>query len=83
MMDEARRHPDIFTDEEAAAYLHLDGPQSLEIIRRNYGLSGYRPAGKGYLYWREDLDNAALAMFGRRPAIRERQVLKLAGRFGS
>lgn len=75
---EALKHPDIFTPAEAVEYLHLDGPDQLETVRREYGLVGFRPVGKGFLYWREDLDKAAERMFGR--AKQEPAQLRLAGR---
>lgn len=61
------RHPDVFTPPEAAAYLGFQSPRSLETIRENYGLTGYR-VGKEYLYHREDLDACVLRMFGRERA---------------
>lgn len=60
-----RRHPDLFTAEEAAAYLHLDSVEQLRNLRDNYGLQGYPGVGKGFMYWREDLDNCALRIVGR------------------
>lgn len=64
---ENRRHPDIFTPEEAAEYLHLDSVRSLDTLRAEYGLIGHRGLGQGFLYSREDLDNAWLAYIGKRP----------------
>lgn len=60
-----RRHPDIFTAEEAVAYLHLESVRSLDTLRDEGLLTGHRPVGKGYLYHREDLDTCALKMFGK------------------
>ncbi len=69
-MSEARKHPDLFTREEAAAYLHLSSVRSLETLRKppekgGFGLSGHRPTGRGYLYHREELDKVALRMIGK------------------
>lgn len=60
-----RRHPDLFTPAEAAAYLHLDSEKSLETLRKDYGLAGHAGVSKGFMYWREDLDNVALRIVGR------------------
>jgi hypothetical protein len=59
-----RRHPNIFTAAEAAAYLGLDSERSLETLRRDFHLIGHRPAGKAYLYWKAELDRVAAKMFG-------------------
>jgi hypothetical protein len=66
-----RRHPDVFTDEEAAAYLHAPSPRSLETIRRDFGLVGHQLFGKSFLYHREDLDAVVLRMFGKDRAKKE------------
>ena len=60
-----RRHPDLFTAEEAIVYLHLDGERALRTLRDDYGLVGHPGVGKGFMYWREDLDRAALRIVGR------------------
>jgi hypothetical protein len=74
------RHPDLFTPEEAAAYLHLDGVRGLETLRREYGLVGYAGVNKSFLYHREDLDAVARRMCGKDRQWRERGSggLKLA-----
>ena len=77
-MDETRKHPDLFTAEEAAAYLHLESVNSLRTMRDQFGLIGH-PAGKGFVYWREDLDNTALRIVGRSPmAAKPSQKLRMA-----
>lgn len=67
-MSETRKHPDLFTPDEAAEYLHLDSVRGLDTLRKDFGLTGYAGVGKSYLYWREDLDNVALKIVGRDPA---------------
>lgn len=62
---EVARHPDLFTPEEAAVYLHLDSVRSLEILRTDFGLVGHKGVGKSYIYHREDLDAVALRMVGK------------------
>lgn len=59
-------HPLIYTAEEARVYLRLESVEQLEVYRREYGLTGFRPVGKGYSYWREDLDAAAAKAYGRK-----------------
>jgi hypothetical protein len=59
-----RRHHDVFTPVEAAAYLGFDSHRSLETVREHYGLLGHR-VGKCYLYHRADLDACVLRMFGK------------------
>jgi hypothetical protein len=75
------RHPLIYTAEEAAAYLRLESPDQLEIYRRSYGLTGFRPAGKGYSYWKDDLDRAAAKAYGQDQVENRtaRRQLRLAG----
>lgn len=53
-MSSDRRHPDLFTAEEAAAYLRLASERSLETLREQWGLRPL-PIGRG-LYHRRDLD---------------------------
>lgn len=48
------KHPDLFTADEAAAYLRLPSDRSLETVRDKYGLRPL-PLGQG-LYHRADLD---------------------------
>ena len=56
-MIEPRRHPDLFTPDEAAAYLALKSPCALETIRKRYGLAPIA-WGKKHVYHRADLDAA-------------------------
>lgn len=56
-MTEPRRHPDLFTAEEAAAYLALESDRSLETIRERFGLHPIS-LGKRHIYHRADLDAA-------------------------
>jgi hypothetical protein len=74
-----RRHPDVFTAEEAVAYLHLEGEGSLDWL---VGKSFLRreKVGRVYLYHREDLDACARLMFGKEP---ELAPLRSAGRRAS
>lgn len=64
-METNRKHPDLFTAEEAAEYLHLESPRGLETLRQNFGLVGYNGVNRSLLYWREDLDKCALRVVGR------------------
>jgi len=59
-----RRHPDLFSEEEAATYLCLEGPRSLEWVREHFGLVNF-VFGRRPVYHREDLDVAARRMTGR------------------
>lgn len=68
----ARKHPDLFTPEEAAEYLHLDGTRSLETLREKFGLIGYPGVNKAYLYYRDDLDACAMKLVGRHKQQEER-----------
>lgn len=61
----ARKHPDLFTPEEAAAYLHLDSVRGLETLRLRYGLVGYSGVNKSLMYFRADLDACALRIVDR------------------
>lgn len=66
MVMENRKHPDLFTPEEAVAYLHLDpevGSRTLETLREKYGLVG-QPLGRGYMYHRANLDALVARIFG-------------------
>jgi hypothetical protein len=70
-MNEPRKHPDIFTAEEAAEYLHLDrdkGEQTLKTLREKGVLTGFW-LGPGLMYHRRDLDRAADVIFGVTTAI--------------
>jgi hypothetical protein len=79
--DRPAQHPLIYTAEEARVYLRLESVDQLEVYRREYGLTGFRPVGKGYSYWREDLDAAAAKAFGRKEVENRTQgrQLRLAG----
>ena len=63
-MNEARRHPDLFTPEEAAAYLCVEVAQ-LPTLKKDFGLLGHS-VGKATVYWRKDLDAAAFKIVGLR-----------------
>lgn len=77
-MSGERMHPNLFSPEEAAAYLHLDSPATLDTFRGKGWLRGH-PAGKRLVYWREDLDDCALRIVGITPPARaERKPMKLA-----
>jgi hypothetical protein len=75
-----RRHPDLFTPDEAAEYLHLEGPQCLAALRDAYQLTGRR-VGKGFMYHREELDTCALRIFDKDAQwqAHEQPRLKLSG----
>lgn len=59
----ARLHADLFTPAEAAAYLRLCGPDSLQALREHEGLVAVK-LGKGYLYHRHHLDAFVERFFG-------------------
>lgn len=61
------KHPDIFTREEAAVYLHAKSVRSIETIEENFGLVGIVPFGKEKLFHRSELDRVTLKMFGLDP----------------
>lgn len=68
-MEQARKHPDVFTGEEAIAYLHLDAltddpDRTLETLRANHGLCGQRIGARGFLYHRASLDALIDRAFG-------------------
>lgn len=58
-----RRHPDLFTRDEAAAYLHLETAETLRWLEEQGWLTGYM-VGKVKMYHRRDLDACAFKMFG-------------------
>jgi hypothetical protein len=81
-MAEDRKHPDLFTAEEAAAYLRLDCIETLARLRKDFGLVGFTGINKSMVYWREDLDKCALRIVGRDLAHRHETgqgTLKIAG----
>lgn len=60
-----RRHEDVFTEEEAGAYLHLPPDRSatiLETLRARHGLLSTQ-FGRITMYHRKNLDNLVLHMF--------------------
>ncbi len=77
-MSDVRRHPDLFTPEEAVAYLHLESPATLETLERDHKLFRCK-AGKSVLYWRRDLDAVAYSIAGEPipPDLRRTKPLKL------
>ena len=60
-----RRHPDLFTDEEALIYLHREpGDTSiLETLREKHDLIGFK-IGNRYVYHRKHLDNLVIRLAG-------------------
>lgn len=58
-----RRHPDIFTAEEAWQYMKLPSMRSFNTHRREHGIKGKR-VGHGYIFSREQLDALRMKMFG-------------------
>lgn len=76
-----RRHPDIFNSEDAAVYLYLDCVATLDTIRRDFGLVGFK-VGKVMMFHRKDLDAVTERMFRVGPAAASREgtpKLKLSG----
>jgi hypothetical protein len=68
-MDDVRKHPDLYTGEEALVYLHLDKltsdpERTLETLRDNYGLVGQRLGAGKLLYHRRNLDAVVDRVFG-------------------
>lgn len=69
-----RKHPLLFTPDEAAGYLHLDTPATLDTLERDHGLKAWK-AGKSKLYWKKDLDACAYSIVGEPvPADLKRKV---------
>ena len=64
-MGDMNRHPDLFTPEEAAAYLRLKSIEALKKLKAEKMLVGYDGWTAYTLYHREDLDRCALRMCGR------------------
>lgn len=56
-MPDARQHPDLFTAEEAIAYLRLDSESTLQTLREKWGLRPLPIGNKSGLYHREHLDD--------------------------
>jgi hypothetical protein len=59
-----RRHPDLFTKDEAAAYLCMDSVRTLEWAEEKFHLASY-DVGRCKVYHRADLDACALRMTGK------------------
>jgi hypothetical protein len=80
-MGETRKHPDLFSPDEAAEYLHLEGKESLKNLREKGLLVGYSGFARHLIYHREDLDRCALRMCGRNPDAGKpnKMELKIAG----
>ncbi len=57
-------HPDILTDKEAAAYLRLTGPRSMDTVARKYRLLPLDMPGPRTSH-RADLDDAVQEARGR------------------
>lgn len=66
-MSETRKHPELYTPEEAAEYLRLTSAKALDKLRSDGLLKGYGGYTPYYLYHREDLDRCAARMCGRDP----------------
>lgn len=65
------RHPDLFTAEEAAVYLRLEGPRSIQRLRQEGRLEPL-DMGRRNLYHRADLD-AFVDSLRHRPASQGRE----------
>lgn len=59
-----RRHPDLFTKEEAAAYLCMDSVRTLEWAEKHFQLC-YHMVGQSKVYHRADLDACVLRLTGK------------------
>jgi hypothetical protein len=68
----ARRHPDVFTAAEAAAYLRLPNVRAFNRRRREHGVRGVRSGGS-WLYSRATLDALKRLMFGEQGRPRQRR----------
>lgn len=60
-----RRHPDLFTADEALQYLHLSGEadRTLETLREKHQLIGQK-VGRALMYHRRHLDSLIDRLFG-------------------
>lgn len=67
------RHPDVFTADEAAAYLRLPSVRAFNRRRREHGFKGVR-AGGTWLYSRASLDALKLMVFGEDAGGRRRRT---------
>lgn len=80
--EQTRKHPDLFTPEEAATYLHLDSERGLETLREKFGLIAHAGINRSFIYWREDLDRVALRIVGRdrtHERVDKNRPLRIAG----
>ena len=73
------RHPDVFTADEAAAYLHLENVATLDWLVENKFLTRQK-IGRGFMYHKSDLDQCAYLMFGKQPPM---EVLRTGARRAS
>ncbi|MBC8105899.1 MAG: hypothetical protein H7Z14_04865 [Anaerolineae bacterium] len=70
MMNDPRRHPDLFTEAEALSYLGIvvesesDRGRAIAALRENNGLVGMRFGGRHYMYHRAHLDDCVARTFG-------------------
>lgn len=74
-MSEERRHPDIFTAQQAADYLQCE-LSTLDTYKRRDWLTGYQH-GKGVVYSRRDLDECWLRVIGEPVPMRAPKPLPL------
>ena len=80
-MIEFRKHPDLFTAQEAAEYLHLDaeaGERTLETLRQKHGLIGQQ-VGKALMYHRKNLDACIDRIFGVASSASSQGPRRIAG----
>ena len=77
-MTEARKHPDIFTPDEAVEYLRLDSTRTLDWLEKHFHLRGH-VIGSVKRFHKEDLDECALRAFGKYESGKQARGLKLAG----
>lgn len=62
-MSETRRHPDLFTADEAAEYLHQPGnPRLMDTLREKKLVEGAK-VGKELMFHRQELDAAMVNIF--------------------
>jgi hypothetical protein len=61
-----RLHPDIFTPEEAVAYLRIESVRTLDWLAANFSLNS-QVVGSLKRYHVDDLDECASRLFGKPP----------------
>ncbi len=73
-----RRNENLFTPDEAAAYLSVT-PAQLETLEKDFKLKPW-PVGRAKVYYKKDLDACAYRIVGEQPPVelRRKEGLNLA-----